>query len=75
MDEIERIFDTTYGTELASKYPSLVEALNQHVIRARIEELELALGKESLNMYHAGGILTKLEWLEHRVAELKKGLK
>lgn len=49
----------------------LAKALDKHVQKKLREELELALGKESLNMYHNGGILTKLEWLEHRINELK----
>lgn len=39
---------------------------------ALLDELKLAFGKESLNMYHNGGVITKLEWLEHRIAQLKK---
>jgi len=37
-----------------------------------LKELKLALGKESLNMYHNGGFINKLEWLEHRIAQLEK---
>jgi hypothetical protein len=42
--------------------------------KAVLEELELAHGKESLNMYHNGGILTKLEWIEHRINVIKERL-
>ena len=55
----------------ACEIPNFVKALHQKFKQALLAELELALGKESLNMYHNGGILTKLEWLEHRIGELK----
>lgn len=74
MSEIDKIIDKECGKHDDGRYKDLAKAIEQYVIKARIEELEKANGKESLNMYHNGGFITKLEWIEHRLAELKKGI-
>ena len=53
------------------------ERLAKHVLivelKARIEELNLAHGKTALDLYHRG-IPVKLEWIEHKILELKSQL-
>lgn len=36
-----------------------------------LKELEKIQGKEILNMYHNGGFITQLEYLQYRINELK----
>jgi hypothetical protein len=54
-----------------SSLGNLSKALSTYVTEQILEELKLAHGKESLNIYHNGAI-RQLEWVEHRINELEQ---
>ena len=56
---------------LTSQINSFVDSILEWNNKEIIKELETAIGKEALNIYNNGGFTVRLEWLEHRIKELK----
>ena len=74
-DEIENLIKEShiYVPKLDEPFLSCLVNQIESLHKAELlKELELARGKEILNMYHNGGFITKLEWIDHRIKELSK---
>ena len=67
-DNETKEFDSGCHVEITG----LADAILERHKKGLVEELETAQAKESLNIYHNGGFTVKLEWIEHRIAELKE---
>jgi hypothetical protein len=74
----EELLQLMYSLKRDNGYPApdheLADSILEWHRKGLIRELETAIGKEALNIYNNGGFTVKLEWLEHRIQELKKML-